>query len=49
LRQAGRAPEWLAGRGARLSALTRQDVARAARLLRPDALALAVAGQPQGL
>ncbi|MFN3449067.1 MAG: M16 family metallopeptidase [Roseococcus sp.] len=50
LRQAGRAPEWLAGRPARLAALTRADVARAAaRALRPGALALAVAGEPQGL
>lgn len=49
LRQAGRAPEWLAQRGARLAALTREDVASAARRLQPEALGLAVAGQPQGL
>lgn len=50
LRQTGRAPEWLAGRPARLAALTREDVTRAARrMLRANTLALAVAGQPQGL
>jgi zinc protease len=50
LRQTGRSPEWLAGRPARLAALTQADVARAARrVLRPDALALAVAGEPRGL
>ena len=50
LRQTGRSPEWLEGRPARLAALTQADVARAARrVLRPEVLALAVAGQPQGL
>jgi len=50
LRQTGRAPDWLAGRPARLAALTRDGVARVAqRLLETDRLALAVAGQPQGL
>lgn len=50
LRQGGRSPEWLEGRPARLAALTREDVARAARrALQPGALALAVAGAPQGL
>ena len=49
LRQAGRSPEWLAQRGARLAALTRDGVAGAARRLQPEALGLAVAGQPQGL
>ncbi|HZH45064.1 MAG TPA: pitrilysin family protein, partial [Roseococcus sp.] len=49
LRQAGRSPEWLAGRGARLAALTRGEVASAARRLQPEALGLAVAGEPQGL
>ena len=50
LRQVGRTPEWLAGRPARLAALTRDGVAAACRrLLRPDGLALAVAGQPAGL
>jgi zinc protease len=50
LRQAGRTPDWLAGRPARLAALTRAQVADAAtRALRPQALALAVAGEPRGL
>jgi zinc protease len=49
LRQAGRSPEWLAQRGTRLAALTRDGVARAAKRLDPAALGLAVAGQPQGL
>lgn len=50
LRQAGRAPDWLAGRPQRLAALTRAQVAdAAARALRPQALALAVAGEPEGL
>ena len=50
LRQVGRAPEWLAGRPARLAALDRAGVAAVARrILRPDGLVLAVAGEPQGL
>lgn len=50
LRQAGRAPEWLAERPARLAALNQQRVAEVARrVLRPDGLVLAVAGEPQGL
>ncbi len=50
LRQAGRPLDWLERRPQRLAALTREVVAgAAARMLRPDALALAVAGQPQGL
>jgi zinc protease len=50
LRQTGRTPEWLAGRPARLAALTRDQVARTAgRMLQTNSLALAVAGQPQGL
>lgn len=50
LRQGGRAPDWLAGRPARLAALDRANVtAVAQRVLRPDGLVLAVAGQPQGL
>ena len=50
LRQAGRAPDWLAGRPERLAALDRANVtAVARRILRPDGLVLAVAGQPQGL
>lgn len=50
LRQTGRAPEWLAGRPERLAALDRAGVAAVARrILRPDGLVLAVAGEPQGL
>jgi len=50
LRQTGRAPDWLAGRPARLAALDRAGVAAVAkRVLRPDGLVLAVAGEPQGL
>ncbi|WP_424814455.1 M16 family metallopeptidase [Roseococcus sp. YIM B11640] len=50
LRQTGRPPEWLAGRPARLAALDRARVAAAAgRLLKPEGLVLAVAGEPQGL
>ncbi|MBX9749025.1 MAG: insulinase family protein [Roseococcus sp.] len=50
LRQAGRSPEWLAGRPERLAALDRAGVAAVARrVLRPDGLVLAVAGEPQGL
>ncbi|MBS7788578.1 insulinase family protein [Roseococcus sp. SDR] len=50
LRQAGRPLDWLAGRPARLAALNRENVAAVARrILKPDGLVLAVAGQPQGL
>ncbi|MBX9885423.1 MAG: insulinase family protein [Novosphingobium sp.] len=50
LRQAGRSADWLAGRPERLAALDRANVtAVARRILRPDGLVLAVAGQPQGL
>nr|WP_314072373.1 pitrilysin family protein [uncultured Roseococcus sp.] len=50
LRQTGRAPEWLAGRPARLAAIDRTKVAEAAaRVLKPDGLVLAVAGEPVGL
>ncbi|MDP3417662.1 pitrilysin family protein [Falsiroseomonas sp.] len=46
----GRPIDWLEGRNARLRALTRDGTAQvAARLLRPDGLAVAVAGQPAGL
>lgn len=46
----GRPIDWLEGRNARLRALTRDGTAQvAARLLRPDELAVAVAGQPAGL
>lgn len=50
LRQAGRPLDWLAGRPQRLAALNRENVAAVAkRILKPDGLVLAVAGQPQGL
>jgi zinc protease len=50
LRQNGRPADWLEGRPARLQALTRERLAAvAARLLRPQALAAVVAGQPAGL
>lgn len=50
LRQAGRPLDWLAGRPVRLAALDRAGVAAVAqRILKPDGLVLAVAGQPQGL
>ena len=49
LMQNNRTPEWLAGRPARLSALTRADVAAAARRFGAAPLAVAVAGQPVGL
>lgn len=50
LRQTGRSPEWLDGRPARLAALDRAGVAAVARrVLRPEGLVLAVAGEPQGL
>ena len=46
----GRAIDWLDGRDARLSAITRDDAARVARrLLKPDALSVTVAGRPVGL
>lgn len=50
LRQNARPLDWLAGRPARLAALTRDRVAAvSARLLRPEALSVVVAGQPVGL
>ncbi len=49
LMQNRRTPEWLAGRPARLSALTLADVANAARRFGAEPLRVAVAGQPQGL
>lgn len=50
LRQTGRAPEWLAGRPARLAAIDRAKVAQAAaRVLKPGGLVLAVSGEPAGL
>jgi zinc protease len=50
MRENGRPANWLAGRPARLAALTRDRVAAvAARLLRPERLSVTVAGQPVGL
>lgn len=49
LQQNNRTPEWLAGRPARLSALTREDVAIAARQFGLEPLAVVVAGEPIGL
>ncbi|MCQ4162115.1 insulinase family protein [Roseomonas sp. GC11] len=46
----GRPLDWLAGRPARLAAITpARAAALAARLLQPAALAVTVAGQPEGL
>lgn len=50
LRRNGRPREWLNDRAARLQALTTAETARvAARLLRPQALSVAVAGRPEGI
>jgi len=50
LRQIGRPVDWLAQRPARLAALSRDRLAAvAARLLKPEQLAVVVAGQPAGL
>lgn len=50
LRRNNRPIDWLDGRAARLRALTRERVAEvAARLLKPEALSVAVAGRPVGL
>ncbi len=50
MRQNARPIDWLAGRPARLRALTRDRVAAiAARLLHPDRLSIMVSGQPVGL
>ncbi|MBP0462422.1 insulinase family protein [Roseomonas sp. PWR1] len=50
MRRNDRPLDWLDGRDARLRAITRDDAARvAATLLAPDALAVTVAGQPQGM
>jgi zinc protease len=47
LRRNGRPRDWLEGRAARLAALTPAEAARvAARVLRPEALSVVVAGQP---
>jgi zinc protease len=47
--QNNRTPAWLAGRPARLSALSRDDVARAAQAFGETPLSIVVAGQPIGL
>jgi zinc protease len=50
LRQNGRPTDWLAGRPARLRALTRERLAQvAARVLAPGNLSMVIAGQPVGL
>ncbi|WP_439598886.1 M16 family metallopeptidase [Falsiroseomonas sp.] len=50
LQRNGRPLDWLEGRNERLRALTRErTTAVAARLLKPEALSVAVAGQPVGL
>jgi zinc protease len=50
LRQNGRPTDWLAGRPARLRALTRERLAQvAARVLAPGDLSMVIAGQPVGL
>ena len=50
LRQNLRPPEWLAGRPARLMALTRERIAAvSARLLVPGDLSVTIAGEPVGL
>jgi zinc protease len=50
LRRNDRPLDWLANRPARLAALDQARLAAVARrLLRPEALAAVIAGQPQGL
>ncbi|UFN47876.1 insulinase family protein [Roseomonas sp. OT10] len=50
LRRNGRPLDWLARRSERLSALTREAVAKAsARVLKPDALGVVAAGRPVGI
>ncbi len=50
MRRNGRPIDWLDGRAARLAALTREQVTGVAgRLLKPEALSVAVAGRPVGL
>ena len=50
LRRNNRPLDWLANRPARLAALSRERLAQvSARLLQPDALAVTVAGKPEGL
>jgi len=50
MRRNGRPLDWLSGRTARLEAITAADAKRvAASLLKPEALAVTIAGQPIGL
>jgi zinc protease len=50
MRRNGRAVDWLDGRNDRLRAITRDGAARVAgTLLQPGAIAVTVAGQPQGM
>jgi zinc protease len=50
MRRNGRPLDWLDGRNERLRAITQAEARRvAAGLLQPDALAVTVAGQPQGM
>jgi zinc protease len=50
LRRNNRPLDWLANRPARLAALSREKLAEvAARVLRPDELAVTVAGKPEGV
>jgi zinc protease len=50
LRRNNRPLDWLANRPARLAALSREKLAEvAARVLRPDQLAVTVAGKPEGV
>lgn len=50
LRRNGRPIDWLAKRPERLAALTRDKLAEVAkRLLKPEALSVAIAGEPQGV
>jgi zinc protease len=50
MRRNRRPIDWLAGRNERLRAITQADAARVAgTLLRPEAIAVTVAGQPQGM
>ena len=50
MRRNGRAVDWLEGRNERLRAITRDEAKRvAAAVLKPEALAVIVAGEPQGI
>ena len=50
MRRNNRAIDWLDGRNERLRAITREKATQVAgALLRPDAIAVIIAGQPQGM